>query len=83
MCGNALTVARTASTDKWPEGRNAFQCRTCPFQFPIRKDGWSEYRHTKGKGTDDVLRGEDELKKMDRNDDSMYGLVHSIERIIS
>ena len=53
-----MTTARTAGTDKYPEGINAFQCRTCPYQFVLDKP-YYERTYMKKKQRDDVM-GEDQ-----------------------
>jgi DNA-directed RNA polymerase subunit M/transcription elongation factor TFIIS len=57
-CSNCLTIALTAGTDEYPEGVNAFQCRTCPYQFILDKP-YYERAYMKKKQRDDVM-GEDQ-----------------------
>jgi DNA-directed RNA polymerase III subunit RPC11 len=57
-CSNCLTIAVSAGTGEYPEGVNAFQCRTCPYQFVLDKE-YYEHTYMKKKQRDDVM-GEDE-----------------------
>lgn len=51
-------MAFAKGTDMHPEGVNAFQCRTCPYQFLLDKP-YYERTYMKKKQRDDVM-GEDE-----------------------
>lgn len=57
-CSNCLTIALTTGTDEYPEGVNAFQCRTCPYQFILDKP-YYERTYMKKKQRDDIM-GEDQ-----------------------
>ncbi|KIW44492.1 uncharacterized protein PV06_02956 [Exophiala oligosperma] len=52
-CSNSLTIARVTPRDDRIE-RNAFTCRTCPYQFVLDKHYTDKYPMKK-KQKDDVL----------------------------
>ena len=53
-CCNCLTISRAASSDEQPSGRNAFTCRTCPYQFVLDQP-YYERTYMKKKQKDDIL----------------------------
>ena len=57
-CCNCLTIARAPGNDQHPQGRNAFICRTCPYQFVLDQP-YYERTYMKKKEKDDIL-GEEE-----------------------
>ena len=57
-CSNALTIARTPATLEFPLGQNAFECRTCPYQFVLDKP-YYERTVMKQKKIDDVIGATD------------------------
>ncbi|KAJ5215050.1 DNA-directed RNA polymerase III subunit RPC10 [Penicillium chermesinum] len=63
-CSNALTFARSPSTNAHPTGINRFECRTCPYVFEVVKK-YSEETGMKEKEVEEVFGGEDEWKNAD------------------
>ncbi|KAF2150996.1 hypothetical protein K461DRAFT_279776 [Myriangium duriaei CBS 260.36] len=69
-CGNLLTIAAIPA-DHLPRheshlaGQNRFQCRTCPYQMPI-KGRYYERKNMKTKEVEDVLGGADSWKNVDK-----------------
>ncbi|KKY24171.1 putative rna polymerase iii subunit c11 [Phaeomoniella chlamydospora] len=57
-CSNALTIARLAPTLEFPLGQNAFECRTCPYQFILDKP-YYEKTVMAEKKIDDVMGATD------------------------
>jgi len=60
-CSNMLIVKTTDGSDDFPEGRNAFACRTCPYRFII-EDMWYETRKVEAKRVDDIISEADMWK---------------------
>lgn len=50
-CCNCLTISKAAQD---PDGRNAFTCRTCPYQFVLDQP-YYERTYMKKKQKDDIL----------------------------
>ncbi|KAL9111861.1 MAG: hypothetical protein Q9227_003711 [Pyrenula ochraceoflavens] len=53
-CGNVLTIARTETSEDFPLGQNALECRTCPYQFILEGETY-EPMYMKQKQKDDVV----------------------------
>ncbi|KAI9817717.1 MAG: RNA polymerase III C11 subunit [Phylliscum demangeonii] len=55
-CANVLTVSRAPASERFPDGANRLECRTCPYQFIIEKR-YFERRMVKRKEVEDVMGG--------------------------
>lgn len=53
-----MTISKAAASEQNPGGRNAFTCRTCPYQFVLDQP-YYERTYMKQKQKDDIL-GEDQ-----------------------
>ena len=63
-CSNALTISRADRTPEYPLGVNRFECRTCPYQYPLNKTFFEEMK-MKQKEVDDVRGGKEEFANAD------------------
>lgn len=66
-CANVLTVSRAPPTLESPTGVNRLECRTCPYQFVIRKQ-YYERRVMKRKEVEDVMGGPGAWDNVDQTD---------------
>lgn len=64
-CANVLITSRVPYGDH--QGRNRFECRTCPFQYIIDKR-YYERKELKGKEVEDIIGGKDAWKNADKTE---------------
>lgn len=67
-CSNLLVVSRISNTqgaEKELEGKNRFECRTCPYQYVIDKQ-YYDRKLLKRKDVDDVVGGKSMWENVDQ-----------------
>lgn len=73
-CSNLLVISRVGSNaEPAHQGKNRFECRTCPFQYILDKR-YFERKKLKRKEVEDVVGGRDAWENVDKTD-GMSNLV--------
>jgi DNA-directed RNA polymerase subunit M/transcription elongation factor TFIIS len=63
-CSNVLRISRANPSSHNPLGVHRFECRSCPYEYPLDKDYFEEVV-MKQKEVEDVFGGKDEFKNAD------------------
>jgi hypothetical protein len=64
-CSSALRISRANPSSQNPLGVHRFECRSCPYEYPLDKDYFEETVMKKQKEVEDVFGGKDEFKNAD------------------
>ncbi|OXV08126.1 hypothetical protein Egran_04111 [Elaphomyces granulatus] len=63
-CSSALRISRANPSSQNPLGVHRFECRSCPYEYPLDKDYFEE-TVMKQKEVEDVFGSKDEFKNAD------------------
>ncbi|MCJ1307085.1 RNA polymerase III C11 subunit [Agyrium rufum] len=66
-CSNVLHISRNRPSDEYPEGRNRWECRTCPYEYTLTAP-WYERKMMARKEVEDVMGGKDAWANVDKTD---------------
>ncbi|KAN0070167.1 Transcription factor S-II (TFIIS) domain containing protein [Elaphomyces granulatus] len=64
-CSSVLRISRANPSSQNPLGVHRFECRSCPYEYPLDKDYFEETVMKKQKEVEDVFGGKDEFKNAD------------------
>jgi DNA-directed RNA polymerase III subunit RPC11 len=64
-------VSRISHHDEEHKGMNRFECKTCPYQFIIKKT-YYDRKLLKAKEVDDVIGGKDTWENVDQRDSASF-----------